>query len=1023
MDSESTDNTPGILIIEDEAIVAREIQSRLSRMGHKVVGVAHSPEKAIQMARTTRPDLLLTDINLGDALDGIDVAREIIAEREIPVIFLTAYSDEETVKKAKSLAPYNYILKPLEYRELQIAIELAIYKFNVERELRETKQLLTTALQCIGDVLIFIGPDGKITQINDEAENLFGWTKEESVGVPWNEFLMLESEPALGSAMEFIGKAIQTEAVTRLSPFLALKRHGVQALVDGIAGPIETHGEMSGAVLILRELAELLDPVESMPEPAELAEHGLANGDYSFVLLLISPDNIGQVNEELGRDAGDKVITEITQQLNKSLRSTDLASLYAGAIFSANLPYTSLEEGHKIAEAILRNLTEGAFLNGKVSLKFSIGLAHADPQDFQNSPLELFRRANWALNVAKESGGQNVVIWRPDVEIEMVGNLDRQSGRFSANVGSDYRNMLLLWNTMNIVGNKAVDTDEWRDKLLDHFRKSFELDKVALIVWDNQELKLQSGFVADQPEPWVDIGTNIPPDHAQLLREMFLSRMEPEIRLVKEGATTAYFVPVSREDRTSLLYLVGGPHNDLREKDLSFIKTLADYFSTSLYNERASARIGESEVAPAEEGQLLYKSIQMESLMEHIRLVSPTDATVLISGESGTGKELLARTIHQQSQRRDYPLVIVDCGAMVESLVESELFGHVRGAFTGAQSSSPGRLKEAHGGTIFLDEVGELPLDTQVKLLRFVQDRQLVAVGATQYETVDTRVIAATNKNLKMLVEQGKFREDLYYRLNVFAIHSPPLRDRSEDILLLARRFLQRYVKQYNSKQITGFTPDAELALQEYDWPGNIRELINMIIRSIILCQDNQISTIHLGLFPGGVETTPVELPTEGMAPETDSLALEQPLNSIEKNLSLEMAELVRVCIDADDLRPIGRWLEEDLILASLTAHNDIAYRAADALSIPETTIRRKITKIRNNRGSNSPNRSESWNRVQSLLRQIIPIARTRGVPAIELANQLLIAQIRVITTSIRQGATLAGVSIPTYRRMLKELS
>ena len=468
----------------------------------------------------------------------------------------------------------------------------------------------------------------------------------------------------------------------------------------------------------------------------------------------------------------------------------------------------------------------------------------------------------------------------------------------------------------------------------------------------------------------------------------------------------------------SLLYLVSGQRNALREKDLSFIKTLAEYFTVSLYNLRTSVRDAES--APEEDGQLLYKSIQMESLMEHIRLVAPTDATVLISGESGTGKELLARTIHQQSQRGDQPFVIVDCGAMVETLIESELFGHVKGAFTGAHSASPGRLKEAHGGTIFLDEIGELPLDTQVKLLRFVQDRQLLAVGSSQYETVDTRVIAATNRDLKQLVEQGKFREDLYYRLNVFAIQSPPLRDRTGDILLLARRFLQRYAQQYN-KHSTGFTPGAELALQEYGWTGNVRELMNMMIRSIILCQDNQISTIHLGLFPGVPDPAPVA--SEAMRLDSDAQTMDRSLNSVEKNLSMEMAELVRGCIQAGDLLPLGRWLEEDLILASLNAYNEIAYRAAEALSIPETTIRRKIAKIRKNSRSGTPYRSDSWLQVQSLLRQIIPIARTRGVPAIDLANQLLVTQIRAITRSIGQGATLAGVSTPTYRRMLKELS
>jgi len=978
-------------------------------MGHRVVGAAHSPDQAIQMARLKRPDLLLVDINLGSGMDGIEMAHEITAEREVPVIFLTAYSDEATVKKAKSVRPYNYIIKPLEFGELQIAIELTLHKFNVERELRETKQLLTTALQCVGNVLIFIGRDGKITNINDAAENLFGWTKKEAIGKDWSEFLVLEDGPVLGSAPEFIEKVIHTEAMTRLPPFLVSKRNGVQTLVDGIAGGVNE--QVPRAVLMLRELAEFNDPVESMPGSADSADQGLPHGDYSFVLLLISPDNIGEVNDELGRGAGDRVLGEITQQLNTSLRSTDLASRYAGAIFSANLPYTSLEDGHRIAETMLRHLSERTFLDGTVALNFSIGLAHCDPSEFQNSPLELFRRANWALNVARESGGQKVVICRPDLKIELVGNLDRQSGRFSRSVGRDYRNMLLLWNTMSIVG-KAAGADEWSESLLDHLRKSFDLDKAALFIRENNQTSLQNGYGTNETVPQA----SLPPDHTRILQEMFLAPSEPDIRFLRDGASTVCFVPVKRYDRFGLLYLVSSPRNEIRDKDLLFIKTLADYFFLSLYNLPASTGVGESESAPANNGQALYESVQMENLMEHVRLVAPTNATVLISGESGTGKELLARTIHELSDRRDRPLIIVDCGTVDDSAIEGELFGH------GAPSPSSGRLKEARGGTVFLDEIAELPLDTQAKLLRFIQDKQLPDVGADQYEVVDTRVIAASSKNLRLLVDQGRFGRDLYYRLNIFAIHSPPLRDRSGDILLLARHFLQRYAKQYG-KHVTGFTPDAEMALQQYSWPGNVRELINVMMRSIVLCRDSQVSTIHLGLFPGVVDrgaaaVTPVAMELDSASNTT----IQQP-NSIEKNLSLELAGLVKECLDADALTPIGRWLEEDLILASISAYDGIAYRAAEALSIPETTIRRKLAKIRKNSRPDSQHESESWNRVQALLRQMIPIARTRGVPAIELANRLLVTQIRMATRSTAKGAVLVGVSIPTYRRMLRELS
>jgi DNA-binding NtrC family response regulator len=258
--------------------------------------------------------------------------------------------------------------------------------------------------------------------------------------------------------------------------------------------------------------------------------------------------------------------------------------------------------------------------------------------------------------------------------------------------------------------------------------------------------------------------------------------------------------------------------------------------------------------------------------------------------------------------------------------------------------------------------------------------------------------------------------------LNVFAIHNPPLRDRAGDILLLARHFLQHYAKRYG-KRITGFTPDAEIALQQYSWPGNVRELINVMKRSIILCQDSQVSTIHLGLFPGVVDRGAVAVTPVAVQPDSISGRTIQQPNSVEKNLSLELAGLVKECLDAAEPAPIGRWLEEDLILASISAYDGVAYRAAEALSIPETTIRRKLAKIRKNSRPDRQHESETWSRVQALLRQMIPIARTRGVPAIELANRLLVTQIRIATRSTGKGALLVGVSIPTYRRMLRELS
>ncbi len=214
--------------------------------------------------------------------------------------------------------------------------------------------------------------------------------------------------------------------------------------------------------------------------------------------------------------------------------------------------------------------------------------------------------------------------------------------------------------------------------------------------------------------------------------------------------------------------------------------------------------------------------------------VAPSDATVLILGESGTGKELIARAIHEGSPRRDGPFVKVDCTALPEGLLESELFGHEKGAFTDAAAEKPGRFELAHGGTLFLDEVGELPQSLQAKLLRVLQERAFERVGGTRTISVDVRILAATNRDLAKALKAGQFREDLYYRLNVVPVVIPPLRRRPEDILPLAAHFLQHFGVRYG-KAIPGLSPEAAALLRRYAWPGNVRELEHVIERAVIL--------------------------------------------------------------------------------------------------------------------------------------------------------------------------------------------
>lgn len=244
---------------------------------------------------------------------------------------------------------------------------------------------------------------------------------------------------------------------------------------------------------------------------------------------------------------------------------------------------------------------------------------------------------------------------------------------------------------------------------------------------------------------------------------------------------------------------------------------------------------------------MLGTSPQMQAVFAVIRKVAGTNATVLLLGESGTGKEMAAAAIHRRSLRKDGPFVAINCNAIPENLLESELFGHEKGAFTGAHVQRKGLLETASGGTLFLDEIGELPPAIQVKLLRFLQEQRLQRVGGRQEIQVDTRLVAATNADLKQLIDNGKFREDLYFRVAVVTIRLLPLRERGEDVVLLAREFLQRFANQNGGAKIA-FAPDALRAISRYSWPGNVRELQNRVKRGVIMASGSRITAKDLEL-------------------------------------------------------------------------------------------------------------------------------------------------------------------------------
>ena len=280
------------------------------------------------------------------------------------------------------------------------------------------------------------------------------------------------------------------------------------------------------------------------------------------------------------------------------------------------------------------------------------------------------------------------------------------------------------------------------------------------------------------------------------------------------------------------------------ESEFGLITAISQIASLAIENafhvERLLSEVVQLKEELGIEGELRGGSRIMAELRSRVARVAQSDATVLITGESGTGKELVARAIHGNSLRAAKPFVAINCAALAESLLESELFGHEKGAFTGALMQKRGKLEAAEGGTVFLDEVGEMPVQLQAKLLRVLQQREVERVGGTRAIPLDFRLVAATNRNLEEAMGQGRFRQDLYYRLNVIALHTPPLRERPEDIIPLAKHFVARYAAKCG-RQIAGISPQAAALLRGFDWPGNVRELQNAIERAVVLGSANMI--------------------------------------------------------------------------------------------------------------------------------------------------------------------------------------
>ena len=569
----------------------------------------------------------------------------------------------------------------------------------------------------------------------------------------------------------------------------------------GLAAAFASHARSVSSVQI--------DTVTSLPDRSELQLQLEATLQHTqqaarpSALLLIGPNDFAWVNERLDRRSGDQVLREVAAGLRAALRSHDHVARYGGAIFTVILLETAPQDAQRVAQNLLRKLAEQRYHDGTLQLEFSAGIAAAEPGDALD-PQELVRRADQALSAAKRGDAGAVRLWEKGSDVERASSLDRLQGIFTGDRAKDYRNMGLLLDSVAVVA-ASTDAGELAASFARRLFDTLHAKRVGVLECVGEgTFELLGGFErAEGGARPIEVTAR----DLELLSRACAGRNFVAERESAPGELTLGAMPLYLADRClgGILLEVAGANVSFEGSDRRFLDALASQLALALDRARLTERERQRQRLEKERleaevkdlrrvlqgSRLAYRSAAMESVLSTARKVARTDTTVLITGESGTGKEMLAHTLHDLSERRARPFVVVDCGAIAPTLIESELFGHEKGAFTGASTRKQGRLTQADGATVFLDEIGEIPLDLQSKLLRFVQEKQLTPVGGVTPRAVDVRIIAATNVDLQSRVAEGRFREDLFHRLNVVRLQLPPLRERQEDIVHLASLFLQ----------------------------------------------------------------------------------------------------------------------------------------------------------------------------------------------------------------------------------------
>ncbi len=768
-----------ILIVEDEFLIASDLQRILEKAGYQVIGLASSTTEARSLVLKQAPTIVLLDIFLKGSETGIQLAQWLGA-LDIPFVYLSANLTDSVLEEAKITQPFGILNKPFQEKDVLTTLEIARYRHahSAEAKLRRQQEMQMAV-------------NNAIITIQDREE------------------LCLAIATELAKLVSFCLLSLRIDLPDETGYYRIMLK------------PVASGGfvRLSLPALLCGEAADEL-----------LAELGAK-----------VPDNVGEQPGIFQQQAFEQLCA--SSRMAQTLR--DKRGVRALALFAVRLKSQSLVSiqlaSHDPAGLTPKDYETVSLLMPQIALALTNLLASEETEARRRQ-----KTAELAV-VSAFQNGRNMAEVIPQVALAIQELMPVD--------------LLSLFRVGRILGSASLDATVQKQE--SHFLPLTE-EEVALAapapLPDWQQL-----IAAMEPwllEPTLNVGTQA--DEARE-RNAVTKRYCDLL-----GLRSSLYVPIIIKGEAAAAIIVASKVAfAYTTKDLAALQDLSRQMALALENLLAFERIKtlsehleQERIYLKEEiktthnfEKIIGRSPALLTVFNHITQVAPTDYTVLVMGETGTGKELIARAIHSLSQRKDRTMIKVNCAALPPQLIESELFGHERGSYTGATDKRIGKFELAHGSTLFLDEIGELPLELQAKLLRAIQEKEIERIGGQTTLVVDVRIVAATNRNLYQEVAAGRFRSDLYYRLNVFPITVPALRERPEDILPLAMHFLQKASKKLG-KLLTSLANSSLQQLQQYTWPGNIRELEHVLDRAAILAQTSTVELAEPLLAASAPSTT-----------------------------------------------------------------------------------------------------------------------------------------------------------------------